>query len=189
MARNSGSYIQDDQAYQAAIARRIKENARKGRTARWLAEDPTRGELIQKIVEVLNMGRANDFICKMYDNYLEWGSLTVNQEAAIRRGFEKREEIKKERIEASRGSDFVGSEGVRTTFTLTLTKVFETDTPFGLAFVHKFKDENDNLVTWKATKRLDMAEGDTKKITATVKHHYVNKDGIKTTYINRAKVA
>jgi hypothetical protein len=53
MARNSYTVIENEAAYNDAISRRIKENARKGKLKRWLAEDASRPALIEALCEAV----------------------------------------------------------------------------------------------------------------------------------------
>jgi hypothetical protein len=183
--------IGSEEAYNAAINRRMRENARKGRGARWMT--PEREVLVQKMHDHYYGYKPFEFITAMYDNFQEWGSLTEKQEAAVVRFFEKDEAKKAEwkavRMAEGAVSEFVGDEKVRGTFRLILNKIFQRESDFGTQFIHNFKDEAGNIIVWQGTKALDMPLGEAKDVIATVKSHYTNRDGIKTTYINRAKLA
>lgn len=80
MGRNM-DHVEHPEAYMRATERRIKANARKGRGARWLTEDPTRAA----VAEFLGRQYGDGFLAKMATSLEEWGSLTEKQEAAVRK--------------------------------------------------------------------------------------------------------
>lgn len=86
-------FINDEAAYEAAIARNIRANARKGREARWFAENPEREAMVRRLsLEAYDC--PGSFLAKMYENYEEWGTLTAGQEAAVIKIFSQNDERK-----------------------------------------------------------------------------------------------
>lgn len=69
---------------------------------------------------------------------------------------------------------------------LALEKVRGFYTDYGYTYVYCFKKGND-VIVWKTQKGLDLKEGGTVKLKATIKE-YSEYDGVKQTYITRAKV-
>lgn len=174
----------DSSAYNAAIARNIRENSRKGKGQRWLAEVADRKELIEKMY-----ASTNPFIDKMLNSYHEWGTLTVNQEAAVRKVFDKMIERKAEyaaktAVDAAT-SKHVGTVGDRQTWELTVRSVFSFETNFGMTYIHIMADKDGNVVVHKGTHQ-GLERGDVVKGKATIKEHG-EREGVKQTIISRPK--
>lgn len=154
---SSSNFIENEVAYEAATARRIKENARKGREKRWLAEDSTRADLCSAIREKA-WDSGSKFWNSMVSQIDEWGSLSEKQEAACRRSLDQDETRKAERIAAKRAADaasvHVGKIGERREFTLKLRNVVELESQYGITFVHIMNDADGNVVVYKGSKRL-----------------------------------
>lgn len=86
-------------------------------------------------------------------------------------------------------ANHVGEVKKRQDFTLRLLAIFTDAGIYGLEHTHLMRDEENNPVVYKGTKKLPCKEGEVINITATVKSHWVSKyDGRKGTYINRPKV-
>lgn len=186
MARHTTSvpYIHNEAAYQDAIRKRIKENARKGKTARWFAEDPTREDLITWLSQ-----QSGSFCVKMLDSFGEWGSLTEGQERAVRKmrteGEARRAALKAEDMK----SVHIGTVGKREVFTLTLAGITEFEGDYGITYFHRLKDDAGNVVIYKGSNRLALGEriferGDRLTVKATVKSHDRRGD-INRTFISR----
>lgn len=82
----------------------------------------------------------------------------------------------------------VGTEGKREIFKgLTLARIYDWETDFGVARIHTFYDDLGNTLVWKASsEKLDI--GVTYDVTATVKRHAMNnKTGAPETWLSRAK--
>jgi len=95
-----------------------------------------------------------------------------------------------DRLEAEAGrpeSQFVGTIKKRENFKLTLAKVIPVDGTYGTTFIHLFRDENGNRLTWFSSNGPEMEEGSTYEVKASVKAHDVYK-GENTTIITRAVV-
>ena len=98
------------------------------------------------------------------------------------------EELK---IEASKDpdevpSEYIGNVGDKIETELVLEKVRGFYSTYGYTYVYCFKKDND-VVVWKTQKGLDLEEGGKVKVKATIKEHS-EYDGVKQTYITRAKV-
>lgn len=85
-------------------------------------------------------------------------------------------------------SEWIGAEGARDTFVLTLEKVL-TPSPDALyvSYPHLFVDDKGNRVTWFSSNLSDMAEGKTYTVMASVKKHDVYREK-KVTLVTRCKV-
>jgi hypothetical protein len=80
------TYYCGPDAYNRAVARRIQQNrqiARNRKVDAWHAADASRKELCEWLYAQQN-GR-NEFLRKMADSLMQWGTLTEGQEAAVRR--------------------------------------------------------------------------------------------------------
>ena len=86
------THIEDRDAWERGRDAAIKANASIGRNRRWIAEDETRKE-----VERFVFGGGSDFIADMRDALHEWGRLTENQEAAVRKVMARAEQREAER--------------------------------------------------------------------------------------------
>lgn len=83
-------------------------------------------------------------------------------------------------------SEYIGEEGDKIEIELMLDKVRGFNSDYGYTYVYIFKAGND-VVVWKTQKGLDLEEGGKVKVKATIKEHS-EYDGVKQTYITRAKV-
>lgn len=183
--RTTYTIIEDEQAYNAAISRRIKANALKGRAKRWLEADPSRAELAAQVRE-----RGYDSGSKFWNDMAaqldEWGSLSERQEAACRRIIDEDATRKAERIAAKRAADagsvHVGTVGARSVFTLTVAAVVELIGNYGLSFINITKDEAGNVIIYKGSNA--WTKGETITVKATIKAH-TERDGVKQTMISR----
>lgn len=205
MGFKSGSYgahIENEAAYNDAVARRIRENARKGRGARWLAEDATRQEVVN--FAHARMETGNNFYGKLWDAYNEWYSFTDKQEAMIRADMAKAAGFKAERRAIDSNSKHVSEVGKREVFTLTIQTISRIETDFGTMHIYKMTDAAGNIFIYKGaslgmdveyvpedwtTARIDrrnFIKGNTLTGKATVKAHN-DRDGIAQTIISRPK--
>ncbi len=93
--------------------------------------------------------------------------------------------IRSKNEEASE-SEWIGVEGERAEFELTLEHVFDCESKWGIVHIHKFVNARKNKVTWfsSATK---LETGHEYKVKATVKQHNMYKN-VKETVITRVKV-
>lgn len=209
---NRGTFIENEARYAAAIERNIQNNARKTRSAKWLATDggkranaflfeldefePTyredgRFEATHPVVKAC----LGDFWTKMRNSVADWGGLTEGQTnavlAMIERGEARVAERAKARAEqAAKDADmsgWVGTVGERRLFTLTIRMVFEMEGQYGYSYLHVMHDADGNVVVYKGTNKLG-AMNDTVTVKATVKEHDV-RDGVKQTKISRPAAA
>lgn len=186
MARRGGYTVPyDEDAYERAIRQRIRMNARKGREARWFAEDESRRELA---VTITNRGydRPDSFFGRLAESLNEWGSLTPNQEAAVRRILAEDEARKAARHEEEAKSEWVGEVGKRLDFELTVKFVTSYEGAYGTTYVHGFRDAAGNTLVHKGS-WLGLEKGQVVKLKATVKDHSTYQ-GVKQTLLARPKV-
>lgn len=178
--------------------RNIRANARKGRGARWLAEDPSREALASRIAQAGERGDA--FMRKMDDAIREWGSLSPKQEEAVKASFARQDARRAEARAKDAGSVWVGEVGKRGPFRVTVRKtliVGADDWCDGFRIV-LMADEAGNVLVYKgdALKREltggpgtgieRPADGQTIDIVASVKSHG-ERDGVKQTVLARPK--
>lgn len=97
-------------------------------------------------------------------------------------GFKER--VVKEGSE-KRVSSWVGYEGERKTFSVTIERLIPTSSEWGNSFLHSSKDEEGNVITFFNVNKLGE-EGESVTITGTVKKRDDYK-GIKQTVLNRVK--
>ena len=97
---------------------------------------------------------------------------------------------KTQTAEFDKNSNHVGELKKRAEFNLRLMTVFvNNEGMYGPEFTHMFRDENNNSVVYKGTKKIECKYGDTVTMVATVKSHWTSKnDGRKATYVNRPKI-
>lgn len=90
---------------------------------------------------------------------------------------------------AKKESQWIGQEGDRDIFSLTLKKVFDFDTDWGLSRIAIFEDKDQNVVIWKSnTRAIFKLDVDVSiNIKGTIKKHDEYK-GIKQTLLSRCKV-
>ena len=207
-----GTFIENEARYEAAIQRNIRNNARKTRSAKWLATpegaranaflfeldefEPTyredgRFEAIHPVVKAC----LGDFWTKMRESVIEWGGLTEGQTKAvlamIERGEARVAERAKAREEARQAdadkSGWIGEVGERRVFDLTIRMVVEIDGHYGTSYLHVMHDADGNVVVYKGTNLLGE-KGNAVSVKATVKDHDT-RDGVKQTKISRPKGA
>lgn len=207
-----GTFIENEARYEAAKERNIRNNARKTRSAKWLATEggkranaflfeldefePTyredgRFEAIHPVVKAC----LGDFWTKMRDSVAEWGGLTEGQTnavlAMIARGEARVAERTKAREDARQAdadkSGWIGTVGDRRVFTLTIRIVVEMEGQYGYSYLHVMHDADGNVVVYKGSNQLGK-KGDTVTVKATIKEHDT-RDGVKQTKISRPKGA
>lgn len=206
--RNRG-YIENEAAYEAAIARNIRNNARKTARDKWMKiegaeranaflfrydefEDhfcPHTGNFLgmHPVVQV----SLGDFYRSMVDNVNEWGGLTEKQTKAvldmIERGEKRVAERAKARAEAAardaETSGWIGRIGERIELRVKVRSVFENEGQYGISYFHILNDEAGNVIVYGGTKRLGDL-GEWVSIKATIKDHD-ERQGVKQTKITR----
>lgn len=186
--------IDNPAAYAAATTARIIANAKK--TFCKTYEDHA------EIEAFLNLGFEIDAydrkvykdgfvgsLAAAYDNY---GKLSEKQVAAVRKCIADRNARKAEwaskqaAIDAAR--QHIGSVGEKVTLILTLKKVINLDSNFGVVGLFIFEDAEKNVVIYKgnADSVWELAEGEVATLKATIKEHGV-RNGVKQTLIQRPK--
>jgi len=203
-------HVENEGAYEAAIARNIRNNARKTRSAKWLATadgaranaflfeldefEPTyRDDGFFHDTHPVVKACLGDFFVKMRESVNEWGGLTDGQTktvlAMIERGEARVAERAKAREEARQAdadkSGWVGEVGERRVFNLTIRMVIAMEGQYGYSYLHVMHDADGNVVVYKGTNCLGE-KGDAVSVKATVKEHDV-RDGVRQTKISRPK--
>ena len=207
-----GTFIENEARYNDAIRRNIQNNARKTRSAKWLATadgaranaflfeldefEPTyRDDGFFHDTHPVVKACLGDFFTKMRESVNEWGGLTEGQTnavlAMIARGEARVAERAKAREEARQAdadkSGWIGAVGERRVFDLTIRMVFEMSGMYGTSYLHVMHDADGNVVIYKGTNRLGD-KGDAVSVKATIKDHD-SRDGVKQTKISRPVVA
>jgi len=150
------------------------------------------GEKEHPLVRGMFAGDFGGVLLQMRDAIMEWGGLTDKQTDLVRRALARAEERhtkaqqrREERIAADRaGSRHVGTVGARTEFTLTVGKVFEFDSIYGITYINICKDTDGNVIVYKGSNGFQ--EGETLRVKATIKAHD-ERDGVAQTLISRPK--
>lgn len=124
------------------------------------------------------------------NKYVKWSdigilaSATIAYRKAMR--FKKNDEEFAKNHEDDFKSEYVGTVGERITVNLkSVTCVYSNDTMYGVSFLYKMVDVNDNILMWSTSKSLD--EEEYKSVTGTVKSQSSYRD-IKQTYLTRCKL-
>lgn len=199
--------IENETAYQAAIARNIRMNAKKGRRKVWMklegAErvneflnqfgefEPSYDESgrYQTFHPVVKVSIESEFFHAMRQNEMEYGGLTEKQNAAvlamIARGEEKVAQYAAKRAEEAATSNWISTVGKREEFTLNVRHVISMSGLYGMSYIHIMNDDAGNVVIYKGTNCLGD-KGARVTVKATVKEHG-ERDGVKQTIISRPK--
>lgn len=128
--------------------------------------------------------RINGLYCKDSDfGYIAYAPVALER-------YEKRIAEMKRRAEEKdamgKMSEYVGVIGERTDFNVKEAKLLTSyETNYGISFLYRFIDENDNVLIWFASTTIED-EG-VSRIKATIKAHN-ERDGVKQTIISRVKV-
>lgn len=128
--------------------------------------------------------RIKGYYCKPSDfGYFAFAPLAYEN---MMKRIAKQKERDAERKAMSEASEYVGTIGERTVFNVKEAKLLTSwENQYGMTFLYRFIDENDNVLVWFASTTIDE---DVAKIKATVKDHS-ERDGVKQTIITRVKVA
>lgn len=145
----------------------------------WLLNDVDTGEIYMHNLKTL-----------VSNKYVKWSdigilaSATIAYRKAMR--FKKNDEEFAKNHEDDFKSEYVGTIGERITVDLkSVTCVYSNDTMYGMSFLYKMVDVNDNILMWSTSKSLD--EEEYKSVTGTVKSQSSYRD-IKQTYLTRCKL-
>ncbi len=179
------SHILRPDRYEAAIKRNIRMNAAKTANKVWKTVED-HAELERFMEENL----WNDFVSNLWGAFLDYGKLTPNQCAALRKTKEKIEtnrakkdaEIAAKKLEDAKGNWISGDIKERKVFDLNIEKVLSFESEFGYVYIHLCKIGADTVV-YKGSKVLG-SDGDTITVKATIKAFDV-RDGVKQTIIAR----
>lgn len=196
--------IQDEIAYENAVARKIKENTIKGKRSRWEAMD--RFEEAHDFLMgtgKFESSQSGDyhpqrkvcfgkFFTSLQDTVFEWGGLTQKQhdallkmldssEERLKTQIQKREEIRQEDIKRS---SWVGEVGKRDIFhDLTVRVCAPFEGYYGDSYLNILHDPTGNVFLYIGSLALGKPQ-DQIKVKATVKAH-TKRDGVKQTKISR----
>lgn len=199
------SFIENEVAYNNAIARNIRLNAQKGRRNAWMKlEGAVRvNEFLNQFGEfepsygddgryadknaVVKAAFGSDFFHAMQDNIMTYGGLTEAQNKAVL-DMIARAEVKVAGYAAKRAaeaatSNWIGTVGKREMFTVTIRHIVEIDGIYGMSYLHIMNDDAGNVVIYKGTKVLGD-KGERLTVKATVKEHG-EREGVKQTKIAR----
>jgi hypothetical protein len=189
-----GNHIHDERAYAAAVQRRIFENARKSREAKWFSEGEDRPALVARLRAAAE--RKGGFFLKMAESLEQYGSLSPKQESAIRDIFARDDAKKAEAKARDATSRHIGEIGKRETFLLTVRAVASFESDYGMVYVHVMADATGNIVVHKGASIgeydasetwLPITRGDRITLAATVKTHG-ERDGALQTVVARPKL-
>lgn len=195
------SFIENEVAYENAIARNIRLNAAKTRRREWMAMEgaeranaflfefdefaPTYREdgrfgALHPVVKA----SLGDFWTKMRDTVAQYGGLTEKQNAAvlgmIERGEAKVAGYAAKRAAEAAKSNWIGTVGERRMFALSVRHVVTMDGIYGTSYLHIMEDADGNVVIYKGTKLFDGIV----TFKATIKEHG-EREGVKQTKIAR----
>lgn len=199
------SFIVNETAYNAAIARNIRMNAQKGRRAVWMKLNGAErvNEFLNQFGEfepsydengryaakhpVAQAAHGSDFYHAMQENIMTYGGLTENQNnavlAMIARAEAKVAGYAAKRAEEAATSNWIGTVGKREMFTVTIHHIVTIDGIYGISYLHIMSDDAGNKVIYKGTKCIGD-KGERLTVKATVKEHG-ERDGVKQTKIAR----
>jgi len=157
-------------------AKRLAElNRQAEKMAKYNSENPD-------VVEFLNSEAASNsrFLESMKIGLSFYGSLTDNQTAAVRKSMAA--------IKATSNSQHLGTVGEKITLTLTVDKIIEVETRFGLKYSHICHDENQNVVVYYGDLGNLIMTSEVAEVSCKVKEHTVY-NGVKQTKIFYPKVS
>ena len=192
--------IENEAAYFAAVERRIKANASKGRARRAkdrLGED--RFEQIRKWVGDESYRTGGKFVVAMDEAIWTWGWLTEGQERAVVKIMD--EQIDKDHQtallmnESKAKGGYVGTEGKRGEYSGTIKFASKYETQYGFTYIVGVVDAKENTIILKGSglDLFDLYDTITNYpstyevvVKGTVKCHEV-RQGQKQTVLNRVK--
>lgn len=174
------SNIENEDAYENAISRRIKANSQKTNAGIWIKLNDH-----EKIVAFLYDNHRNTFFGKLLTHYEDYAKLSEGQCDCVRRAIDKSAAQIAENA-ANNPSKHIGTIGERKVFELTVKFISSYDTEYGKTFVYVCEDASANVVVYKGSEQQGASIGDTLKGKATIKAHDARK-GINQTTVNRPK--
>jgi len=175
-------YIEDHDRYEAAIARRIKQNANTTRYRNWIAANDDVEEIRDFIDVKCYEARKKGFWHDMQEAIVKWGALTEGQTKAVRKIIADDAKRRAEWAARDAGSEYVGKAGERLDWDLTVNHVVSLEGQWGYTYINICKDADDNVIIYKGSKK--WGKGEKISCVARIKEHK-KYDGVKQTYITR----
>ena len=161
--------------------------------------DCNREEVVNQVNDIINwlLNEADTHEIYMHNlktlvsnKYVKWSDIGILASATI--AYRKAMRFKKHDEEFAKNhkddfkSEYVGNIGERITVNLkSVTCIYSNDTIYGMSFLYKMVDVNDNILMWSTSKSLD--ESEYASVTGTVKSQSSYRD-IKQTYLTRCKL-
>lgn len=189
---NFENHIEHPAAYEAAIKRNIVFNARKT----FLKTYDRADEVIEFLI--IEAGKTNAFeLWSSFAHALEtYGKLTEKQYLCVIKSIDKRKEKAQEKqaeFDAKKAlSGFVGTIGQREKFIVKIEKIITVSAPQFSYYdrdeqeIYLMLDENNNRFIYRTKTYIEVNEGDTVEMTATMKEHNEYK-GEKQNIVSRPK--
>jgi hypothetical protein len=198
--------VENEGKYIAAAEARIRNNARKGKFARWIkTEGAERINAFLFSMDEFALQRDESgsvtgphpvvraALGKFYDDLrnavFDYGALTEKQHAAALAMIERAEKRVAERAEQRAAeaakSQWIGTIGERREFEVRVVHVHEFYGQFGTTYITVMKDAYDNTIVQKGAHV--SGKGNIVKLKATIKEHG-EREGVKQTIISRPKV-
>lgn len=197
-------FIENEAAYEAAIARNIAENRRKTGERKFRAAFEDADAIIdfvesrvsdEQVSHYARTGHGKEgasFIDACWVGLKTFGGLTEKQGLAVRNILAKNAERKAQYRAEALTKVHVGTVGERRDFDLTVRFVTYFETQWGTTWVFVMEDAEGNVVVYKGSSWLyneqknQADKGDKITLKATVKEHG-ERDGVKQTIIARPK--
>ena len=190
-------FIDNEAAYEAAIARNIAENRRKTGERKFRAAFEDADAIIdfvesrvsdEQVTHYARTGHGKEgasFIDACWVGLKIFGGLTERQGLAVRNILAKSAERKAQYRAEALTKVHVGAVGERRDFDLTIKFVTSFETQFGTTFVNICEDADANVVVYKGSNLLG-GKGEKVQVKATIKAHD-HRDGVAQTIISRPK--
>lgn len=178
--RNPNKIIENESAYEDAIARRIKANAALTRSRAFEAAHPDAEAILNYI-----HSQYNAFWQDVSNNVREYGAPRPRIVEIVRERLAGQAAKKAEFTARDARSQHVGEVGQRIEFEAVCTFVYHGENAFGAFTITGLRDDNDNVYIYKGTAAYPE-KGERWQVRATVKEHS-ERDGVKQTKISRPK--
>ena len=185
-------HIEDQYAYEAAVRRKILQNARKTQPTKlekFRENFPDVVAFLFSCGEFENRRNPNNSFGEMLRDFerrlQDFGNLSEKQVTVVKKAIEKHREWKAEQaeIDAEKAeiTNFIGNVGNRMNFDVLVVKTINLDTQYGAMTVNICEDENGNIIIYRGN---PWVAGEKLSFVATVKEHTVYR-GMKQTIVNR----
>ena len=148
---------------------------------KWLRSEVTQEEIdnsnyLYNLQQIVNAG---------YASFRHFGIL-VSLIPTFKRAMEKK--IQDSIVEREkRAGTFLGEVGQKLSADVTITKVTSYDSMYGTGYIYSMMDKSGNTLVWFASRGQGYSEGNTVKITGTVKEHK-EYHGVNQTILTRCKI-